>query len=148
MSVFTVRLLRTVPLGPEDFVTLPSGEVLQICRAAVDTADGVKSITLFLASDAAPLTLNSLVTVLAAEASGTIGALVRTEADGRATVELAREHGAHTPAVAAATAVMRASWAWDESPTIIVTVNGATIPVAPRFTDDGWTATGIAPPAV
>jgi hypothetical protein len=45
---------------------------------------------------------------------------------------------------AAAVATLRASWGWDESPTIVVRVSpaGNTFAVKPAFANDAWTVTG------
>ena len=146
--VFATVHLKTTPLGPDDFVDQPSGRMLA-CRATVASPDGLARITLFMATDGdrSPSTLDSLPPLMVAEPAGTIGALVRETAEGRATVEVNREDEPNSRSVAAAVAVMRASWGWDESPAIIVTVNSAALTIAPQFTSDGWTAVEIPSPA-
>jgi hypothetical protein len=148
MSADIVRL-GAGPNSREGFAELPSGEHIQICRATVGEEDAAQHIVLFLpAPFADPLTLDSLTPALSREPAGTVGALLRASAEGRATVEVLGEHSSCARQVAAVAAVMRASWGWDESPTIVVTVNGTPLDVAPRCIGDRWTAAGIAPPAV
>jgi hypothetical protein len=43
-------------------------------------------------------------------------------------------------AAARAAAVVQASWAWDESPEIVVSVDEETIVVSPRYDAEGWFA--------
>jgi len=150
MSAATVRLTRTAdPLGPDDFVAHPSGRLLQVCRATVGMADATQRVALVLPADAdaAAIMLDSLGAILAEESVGTIVALLRETGEGWATVEVSRQHETRSLSVAAAAAVMQASWGWDESRTIVVAVNGIPIAVEPRFTGESWTV-GVATPAV
>ena len=147
MSTTTVRLSRTGPPGTHDFVAHPSGQ-LQVCRATVATGDRIEHFTLFLPADtqAAPIAFDSLPAV-SEEVADSVDVLVRETGGGRAIVEVSQDHESRAVPVASAVAVMRASWGWDETPTIVVTVNDAPVAVAPRFTKDGCTALVIASPA-
>ena len=71
-------------------------------------------------------------------ASANSVALVFTESTGRVNVETSSTTSPVT--FAAAAAVMRASWAWDEFEHIEVIVNGTDYRVAPPFDGDTWQA--------
>ena len=151
MSTATVRLSRPATLSADDFMQrADDGGLLQVCRAAVQTPDVRARVALFWPADpnAASLTLAELAVASAGEPAGTVAALVRAAAEGRVALELPRGSEAYAPAVAAVAAVMRVSWAWDESPAIRVTVNGAHATLAPRFTDGVWEAVEIPADAV
>jgi hypothetical protein len=144
LATAAVHLERTTgPLELDDFVAHPSGRLLQVCRATVGTAEFMGQFAVVLATDAdaASITLDSLVAMMTGETADTIAVLVRESAKGRATVEVERARESCAFPIAAAVAVMLASWAWDESPTIVVTVNATPVAIAPRFAGDGWTAT-------
>lgn len=146
MNKATVQLSDAGSHGRPEVVAHPSGQLLQICHATVRWADGNAGVALFLSAgtEAASLTPDSLATLMVGEPAGTIAVLVRDSSEGRATVELNSEDEPRALPVASAVAVMQASWGWDESPTIVVAVNGVSISVSPRFTGDRWTALDIA----
>ncbi len=75
---------------------------------------------------------------LRGHASASSVALVFTESTGRVNVETSSTTPPAT--FAAAAAVVRASWAWDESEHIEVMVNGSDYRVTPSFDGDTWQA--------
>jgi hypothetical protein len=93
-----------------------------------------------LPSPGSEVTLASLDAAIAAEPAGTIGVLVRDGGEGQIAVEVGRDQELRVFPIAAATAVMRASWGWEESRTVHVSVNAIRQAIAPRYTRDGWAA--------
>lgn len=66
-------------------------------------------------------------------------AFVVDDAEGRAVVEMRGEDHLNREA-AAAVAVVKASWAWDESATFEVVVNGARFMIRTLFAEGSWQA--------
>jgi hypothetical protein len=145
-----VRLATIGPLGADDFATDAAGRTFQVCRAAVQTPEGEIRVALHwpVAADPTSSSLASLTELTSRNSPGIIAALVRESAEGRVTAEVDQTDEVHAPAVAAAAAIMRVSWAWDESATIAVAVNGKCIPLAPRFNGEVWQTVEIGADAI
>ena len=136
MRTATVKLAR-----PGDVVA-HAGRDLLVCRALVREPDGDTAVALYMLANglAGALTLEALAGLTAHEPLGTRVAFVRDDVDGPVTVEAEPAAAVGAFPVAAAAAVMRASWAWDESQELLVVVNGVQITIAPRFNGEVWEA--------
>jgi hypothetical protein len=139
-ALATVDLFSAGPPGAPELVEHHAGQHLLVCRATVQQAEMVDRIVLFMPSPGSEVTLASLAAAIAAEPAGTIGVLVRDGGEGQIAVEIRRDQEPRAFPIAAATAVMRASWGWEESRTVHVSVNAIPQAIAPRDTRDGWAA--------
>ena len=143
MSTATVDLARMGPLGADDFVACANGTRLQVCRATVQSAQGAQRITLILlpSDDNSSPMFASYREVAAEEPPGTIPALVTHGLEEQSTVTIDPVHEPYACPIAAAVAVMRASWGWDESPSMRINVNGRRIAVVPHYSGAAWQTT-------
>ena len=125
----------------EDRVRPSAGSGIQACRATVRQAATTTRVTLLLPSPGEPLpTVGTLAEVAAIEPAGTV--LATLEASGAGEVTCTGPVPiAHRDAVAMAAAVCAASWGWDESPRIRVSLEAQQWVVAPRYRDATWHAT-------
>ena len=121
MKRVRVHLPRQGPVTPEDFVAFSRGERVQFCDAFIDGGQAPLAARLFLPQPAQPpFTVDELpvtetaLPVLVRDSEPSVVALAPSSDAGR------------SAEIAAAVAVMRASWAWDERAELPVTVNGAT----------------------
>jgi hypothetical protein len=80
--------------------------------------------------------------MLASENPQSVIALIVREFDGSATVLSEPESYEPFP-VAAAVAVFKASWGWEEASPLLVNVNGAEIAVRARFNGDTWVVSDV-----
>ena len=143
LTVTTARVeLPTGMVAAEDIVVLSSGESVRACRATVQR-DGRKTRVTLLASMGGEWALDtaSHAPLVEREPAGAIVVGVELNGEGSATVV-----GPHVPDgsivdVAAAAGVNAASWGWDESATIHVTVNGTSLEVTPTYRAGAWFAT-------
>jgi hypothetical protein len=145
LTTATVDIEKTgsTPLQA-DFVRHASGALLQVCRATVRSGSVVERVTIFAGADGTwgdTIGVDALSALVRGEPAETIPALLREGTEGRAQVEVGPESESRATAIAQATAVMRASWAWDESAVITVSINGTPHFVAPQFTGSEWRAT-------
>jgi hypothetical protein len=140
MKTVIVRLEHTGPVAVDDFVKAPSGKLVQVCRATVASDSSTEPIAIFVpAHFDEPLgAIDTLAALTAAESAGTVGVLLRAYAEGRAMVEASPVHETRALVIAAAVAVMRVGWGWDESAAIVVGVNAVSITVEPRFEGTVW----------
>jgi hypothetical protein len=143
MFTATVELARVGPLSAEDFVAYGSGARLQMCRATVHTAQGEHRIALvlLLPEHESPLVRPSIEELVSVESAGTIPALVAGGSCEQSLVTIGLEHEEHAPLVAAAVAVMRASWGWEETTPMRIRVNDRPMVVAPRYAGTTWETT-------
>jgi hypothetical protein len=143
MNTATVQLKRTGPLTTEDFVAFASGARLQVCRAIVQSAGISHRVTLLLLPSAEADAPGSGPPgqPAADEPTGTITALVAQTEQAQSTVTIDSAHEKFASSVAAAVAVMRASWGWEETPQMCIHVNGTRIVVEPRYSGTTWEAT-------
>jgi len=134
--------LPTGVQSADDTVLLESGVVVQVCRASVRHANGPSvQITLLLDMQALVLPTEGDLSKLRGTASRSILAGLRTIDSGKVSAITLPEYDAASEDIALAAAVCAASWGWDESECIHVTVNDQQWDVTPLFRDGGWTAT-------
>ena len=141
-QVFKVTLAWSGSLSANDFVSVDRGQYLQVCRARVESSGRTERLLLGLATDSSSIVAlkTALTRALALEAPATQAVLVTDSQEGSAVAAIEGESEWLPLPVAAAVAVMRACWGWDESPTINVCVNGQTWESSPRYNGDQWTA--------
>jgi hypothetical protein len=142
MQAFVVTLAGTGHLSADDFVELAPAHYLHVCRAHVESGGIVARFLLGLAThpSTAGTSLDALTPALATEATGTRAVLVTDSNEGSAVATVTESVAQDATLVAAAVAVMQANWGWDESPNIIVRVNGSELHAAPHFNGEHWTA--------
>jgi hypothetical protein len=130
-------------VGAEDFIAYANGTRHQVCRATVRSARDAQRILLILLSQEGESSqpLASLTELAASEPPGAISAFVAHGLEDRSIVTVDPVHVAHSSQIAAAVAVMRASWAWDQSPAMRISVNGRRFAVVPRYSGTTWEAT-------
>jgi hypothetical protein len=115
---------------------------VQICRASVHRHDG-RSTQIALLLDAQGLVLpteTDLANLRSTSSSFGIVAGLQAAVGGKAVVRTLPEFDAASVDIALAAAVCAASWGWDESECIHVTVNGREWDVSAAFWDGVWTA--------
>jgi hypothetical protein len=150
MRTARVELVWFGPNPPSDFFARVGDREFQICRATVDVDNRVARVAMFWPADgeATSTDLVGLTDSIQREHPATVLAIVRASAEGSVTVETPRGDGWHLFAIAAVAAVTRVSWAWDDSPTIAVTVNDQRITIDPHYTGEVWEAVEIIDRAV
>ena len=150
MRIAFVELVRVGPFPTPDFFARVGDCTFQVCRGTVRVGGESERFALFWRSDEerAALGPDARRDAAALEPLGTLAALVRESTDGSVSVEADPAPESLAFALAAAAAAMRVSWAWDDSPVILVSVNETRFAFALEFTDGVWHAVEIAAGAV
>lgn len=122
---------------------LASGVTVQVCRTSVQAGDQrSKPISLLMHVEAQVMpTEADLETALTQDPSLEIVAGMLSARSGEASVFTLPKFVSASEEIAQAAAVCKASWGWDESVRIHVTVNGREWDVTPRFRAGAWRAT-------
>jgi hypothetical protein len=144
--------LVTMPDGPDGIVpaqsvTLASGQPVMVCRTTVLRGTISTSVTLFLPDPGERVPSGQdLEAVVEKDPGVGVPAVLQASGTGEATVVTRLADVPTIEAVAMAAAVCVASWGWDESPSIRVSVNDASLLVEPRYTGVGeqWHAAIVA----
>lgn len=137
MTSVRVHLPGQGPATENDFVAFSRGERVQVCDAFIEGHGSPRAVRLFLPQPGQPpFTVADLPPV-----EGAVPVLV--QASEPAVVALSRTSDRERALeIAAAVAVMRAAWAWDERPELAVIVNGASLLAAPHHAyDRRWVVT-------
>ena len=138
----TARVDLPVGLIPADFVTLPSGARLPACRAKVQLRNRTILVTLLMAQPGEQAPSDpELATLSAADPAGAVVVGLEATGTGQATVTAPVAAESSAEAVVLAAAVCTVSWGWDESPEILVTLNGRASAVSAVYRDEAWFAT-------
>lgn len=127
--------------APEMF-SLASGVTVQVCRTSVQAA-GAPSTLITLLLDERGLAMPTeadLANFLTQSPSAGIVAGLLSVQSGSASVATLPQFVDASEDLALAAAVCSASWGWDESERIRVTVNGREWHVTPGFRDGAWMA--------
>lgn len=142
----TDRAYIDLPTGVHTAIetaVLESGVTVQVCRTSV-RRDDRPSTQVILVLDVQGLVLPTeadLLNLLATSLFlGTVAGLQTTDSGKVKVITLPEFDGAPED-IALAAAVCAASWGWDESELIRVTVNDRAWDVTPAFRDGAWTAT-------
>ena len=133
---------------PIDFATLASGRPVVVCRTYVQRGEVRTPVTLFLSQPGDPAPEGRELDALQNDASGLgLGAVLEASGAGEAMVVARSADVASQELLAMAAAVCAASWGWDESAIIRVSVNDAVHLVEPRYAGAGeqWHAGIVAP---
>ena len=125
------------PMSEEDFLEIAPEQYLQICQAQV-TVEGVMRIYRLLGAEHIwkDSHLRSLALDLIDEHSDAESALIVESQQGNAVVYINKRLEPKIVEIAAAVAVMKASWGWDESPFFVVEINNYRCLVWTRFNGD------------
>jgi hypothetical protein len=132
---------------PAEFIPLASGERVMVCRTTVQRGGVSTPVTLFLPQPGDPaLSRNDLEAVVGQDPVIGVPAVLEASGTGEATVTVRPADVPRTEFVAMAAAVCAASWGWDESGTIRVIVNDASLMVTARYAgvNERWHATIVA----
>jgi hypothetical protein len=150
MRTARVQLVWVGPFPADDVFARVGDITFQICRATVNIDERTLRVAMFWPRNAQPtsLPLESLADTVQKEPATTVPSIVRASAEGRIAVDTTRGDEPNLFAVAAVAAVARVSWAWDDGPTISVTVNGQRITIDPTSMGEAWEAVEIADQAV
>lgn len=141
MTATAARVEVPTGIAMGDLLRLPSGVAIQACRATVWHEAATTRVTLLLPSPGEPpLTVAALAEAAATDTASVVVATLEASGAGQATVvgAVAIEH---REAVAMAAAVCAASWGWDESPRICVSLDEQQWVVAPEYRGTTWYAT-------
>ena len=140
MKSATVELLGTGESGTLE-IDARGGQAVQVCRAMVSLAGRGRRVTLYMSAEvpAAAPSAAIVARLHEGEAPDAIAVRVLEATVGRISVECPVAEASEVFAVGAAAAVMRASWAWDES-SMIVSVNGAPVALELEFVHGMWYA--------
>ena len=149
MTDATVQLAPTGRPRADEFIAYGSELHFQLCRGTVRTVDSEERVILYIPAGVdGVLPAPGALAATKTEALGEIPALVRESSEGRVSVQVEPEIESQIFAIAATAAVMRASWAWDESHEIMVVVNQTSVRVAVSFTGADWRAVNITDAAI
>jgi hypothetical protein len=121
-----------------DFIAYANVNLVQVCRLEIVRPHERMELELHFAhGDLGPHDVNAL------ELTKSVAALILPVSDGLIRGAVRPENSALLPEVAAAIAVVQASWAWDERESFVVLVNGKPFTVAPRFRAEGMWDVGL-----
>jgi hypothetical protein len=140
MREIKVVLHRDGPLTREDYLILPSGESLLVCRASVLAGEADQQYWLALANEdvSADVTLAAVCAGLGTQAQDDRVLIVRRTGEGWAEAISRLRHDGDFAEAAAAIAAMRSSWGWDESSTIAVQIDGQAVETSARYDGEYW----------
>jgi hypothetical protein len=143
LSATAARVQLSTGVGPPEFVRLPSGADVPACRTTVLLDDDIVSVTLLLTEPGEPPPgLPDLATLVAEGPADACVVALEADGIGHAAVAAPALPDALALPVAMAAAVCAASWGWDESPQITVSLNeGRPWVIAPTYRDETWHAT-------
>jgi hypothetical protein len=137
-----VDLPTGVQAAVETF-SLASGVTVQVCRTSVQAENGPSTLITLLLDERglAMPTESDLANFLTQSPSPGIVAGLLSAQSGSASVATLPQFVNASEELALVAAVCSASWGWDESERIHVTVNGREWHVTPYFRDGAWMAT-------
>jgi hypothetical protein len=137
-----VDLPTGIQAAPETFM-LASGVTAQVCRASLQAGDQPSrriGLLMHMEAQAMPTDTDLEMALAQVPSLGIVAGLLSARSGEASVVTLARFTTA-SEEIAQAAAACTASWGWDESDHIHVTVNGRGWDVTPRFRDGAWRAT-------
>jgi hypothetical protein len=144
MSTANVTI-TSEPLGQFLSVGPTSEESVQFARAVVQIEGDAASEHSSIVASGSSLPHErhqGVLSMLANENPQSVIALIVREFEGSATV-LSEPEGYEPFQVAAAVAVFKASWGWEEASPLLVNINGTEIAVRARFNGETWVVSDV-----